>query len=292
MKTIPLTTLNRLLASQRPHIEQQWLAAVAAVWRDRGSTAADDAALRRQSAWLLDEVAKILAAYPGAGLWELGDTDPLMQPLRELSERRATAGFTPAEIAHYGSALKTVLTQQLLRELMQSPAELEASLLALDDVIGRLSLVTLAAFVDTREQIIAQQSLSLMELSTPVIRLWDHILLLPLIGVIDTARARKFTEDLLAAITRYEASVTLLDVTGVPVFDTAVARHLMKTVDAAQLLGTRVVMTGLSPEGALTLTKLGILLPQVVTRATLRSGVAEALALVGRRIVGSAAGPA
>jgi rsbT co-antagonist protein RsbR len=118
-----------------------------------------------------------------------------------------------------------------------------------------------------------------------VIRLWDHVLLLPLVGVIDTARARKFTENLLEAITRYEASVSVIDVTGVPIFDISVARHLMKTVDAAQLLGTRVVMTGLNPEGALTLTKLGISLPNVITRATLRSGVAEALSLINRRIV-------
>ena len=124
-----------------------------------------------------------------------------------------------------------------------------------------------------------------------MIRLWDQVLLLPLVGVIDTARARKFTGNLLEAITRYEASVTVIDVTGVPVFDIAVARHLMRTVDAAQLLGTRVVMTGLNPEGALTLTKLGITLPQVITRATLRSGVAEALALIGRRIVAVVSSP-
>jgi rsbT co-antagonist protein RsbR len=280
-----LAVLNHLLSTERTQIHEKWVSEILTSWSSLHPNTFDVVEMRQHTSRLLEEIAKIFSAYPGFGLWEFGETHPLVRIMSEFSASRATAGFTPTETAQYVMCLKSVLTLALIRELIEAPAEMERNLAAVEDVIGRLTLVTFSAFVETRERIISQQSASLVELSTPVIRLWDRVLLLPLVGVIDTARARKFTENLLEAITRYEASVTVIDVTGVPVFDIAVARHLMKTVDAAQLLGTRVVMTGLNPEGALTLTKLGITLPHVITRATLRSGVAEALALIGRRIV-------
>lgn len=282
-----LAALDRLLSTQRTQIHEKWVAEILTSWSTLLPNTFDVVEVRQHTSYLLEEIAKIFSTYPGYGLWEFGEAHPLVRILSEFSASRAIAGFTPTETAQYVMCLKSVLTLALIRELMASPTEMELNLAAVEDVIGRLTLVTFSAFVATRERIILQQSASLIELSTPVIRLWDQVLLLPLVGVIDTARARKFTENLLEAITRYEASVTVIDVTGVPVFDIAVARHLMRTVDAAQLLGTRVVMTGLNPEGALTLTKLGITLPHVITRATLRSGVAEALALIGRRIVAS-----
>jgi rsbT co-antagonist protein RsbR len=205
--------------------------------------------------------------------------------MSDFSARRAASGFTPTETAEYVMSLKSVLTLAWVREASCTSTALEADLSAVIDVIGRLTLTTFSAFVATRERIIAGQSASLIDLSSPVIRLWDRVLLLPLVGVIDTTRARRFTENLLEAIARYEASVSVIDVTGVPVFETSVVRHLMKTVEAAQLLGTRVILTGLSPEAAQTITKLGIIMTNVITRTTLRTGVAEALALIGRRIV-------
>ncbi|MEB0133725.1 STAS domain-containing protein [Actimicrobium sp. CCC2.4] len=280
-----LAALDRLLSEQRTVLHEKWVAEILTSWSSLLPNTFNVGEMRQHTAHLLEEIAKIFAAYPESGLWEFGETHPLVRAMSEFSASRAISGFTPTETAQYVMCLKSVLTLALIHELMSSPVEMKVNLAAVEDVIGRLTLVTFSAFVETRERVILQQSASLVELSTPVIRLWDHVLLLPLVGVIDTARARKFTENLLEAITRYEASVTVIDVTGVPVFDISVARHLMKTVDAAQLLGTRVVMTGLNPEGALTLTKLGISLPNMITRATLRSGVAEALSLINRRIV-------
>ena len=280
-----LAALNLLLSTQSPKILEKWTAEILNSWSKRLPDTFNVDEMRLHTAELLSQVTQILADYPTHGLWNFPENHPLALAMSEFSASRAVAGFTPTETAQYVMSLKSVLTLALIRENITSTAELEANLAAVEDVIGRLTLITFSAFVATRERIILGQSASLIDLSTPVIRLWDRVLLLPLVGVIDTARARKFTENLLEAITRYEASVTVIDVTGVPVFDTAVARHLMKTVDAAQLLGTRVVMTGLNPEGALTLTKLGITMPNVITRATLRTGVAEALALIGRRIV-------
>ncbi|MFT5588659.1 MAG: rsbT co-antagonist protein RsbR [Bradyrhizobium sp.] len=280
-----LAALDRLLSEQRTVLHEKWVAEILTSWSSLLPNTFNVDEMRQHTAHLLEEIAKIFSAYPESGLWEFGETHPLVRAMSEFSASRAMSGFTPTETAQYVMCLKSVLTLALIHELMSSPVEMKVNLAAVEDVIGRLTLVTFSAFVETRERVILQQSASLVELSTPVIRLWDHVLLLPLVGVIDTARARKFTENLLEAITRYEASVTVIDVTGVPIFDISVARHLMKTVDAAQLLGTRVVMTGLNPDGALTLTKLGISLPNVITRATLRSGVAEALSLINRRIV-------
>ena len=280
-----LAALDRLLSEQRTVLHEKWVAEILTSWSSLLPNTFNVDEMRQHTAHLLEEIAKIFSAYPESGLWEFGETHPLVRAMSEFSASRAISGFTPTETAQYVMCLKSVLTLALIHELMSSPVEMKVNLAAVEDVIGRLTLVTFSAFVETRERVILQQSASLVELSTPVIRLWDHVLLLPLVGVIDTARARKFTENLLEAITRYEASVTIIDVTGVPIFDISVARHLMKTVDAAQLLGTRVVMTGLNPDGALTLTKLGISLPNVITRATLRSGVAEALSLINRRIV-------
>ena len=181
--------------------------------------------------------------------------------------------------------LKNILNQDLVKVLSGSSDDLAVCLFALDYVLNRLSLLTFEAYVEAREKVIAQQSLSLLELSTPVVLLWRTVLMLPLVGVIDTVRARHFTERMLEAITFHEASVTIIDVTGVPVFDTSVARHIMKAIDAAQLLGSRIVMTGISPEGAQTLAKLNISFNNVISRATLRAGVAEALKMVRRRVV-------
>jgi rsbT co-antagonist protein RsbR len=285
MATKALVPIDTLLTQHRAAIAQEWLTDVMVIWNRHYPGLVREDELRAQVSRLLDELASAFAAHSGNTPPDIAADGALATTARELSASRAKAGFKPADTAHYVIALKNVLTGRLVRELSQSPSELAACLTAVDDVLDRLSLLTFEAHVETREKIIAQQSLSLMELSTPVIRLWDQVLILPLIGVIDTLRARQFTERLLEAITRYEATVTIIDVTGVPVLDTSVARHIMKTVDAAQLLGTRIVMTGISPEGAQTLTKLGVSFTGVTSRATLRAGVAEALKMIGRRIV-------
>jgi rsbT co-antagonist protein RsbR len=285
MATKVLAPIDTLFAQHRAAIAEEWLTDVILIWNRHYPGLVREDELRQQTGRLLDELASAFATHTDNTPPAIATDGALATTARELSASRAKAGFKPADTAHYVIALKNVITGRLVCELSQSPADLAACLTAVDDVLDRLSLLTFEAYVEAREKIITRQSLSLMELSTPVIRLWDQVLILPLIGVIDTLRARQFTERLLEAITRYEATVTIIDVTGVPVLDTSVARHIMKTVDAAQLLGTRIVMTGISPEGAQTLTKLGVSFAGVVSRATLRAGVAEALKMIGRRIV-------
>ena len=281
----PLAPITTLLQQQRAAVSKEWMADVMRIWTRQYSGLVNEEEVRQQADALLVELGKVFAAHAGDGPPDGSGNTALSEIVRQQSIERAKKGFKPADTAQFIIVLKNVLTQRLVETLSPSPTDLTTCLRVVDDVLDRLSLLTFDAFVETRERIIAQQSLSLQELSTPVILLWNNVLLLPLVGVIDTVRARQFTERLLEAIARHEATVTIVDVTGVPVLDTSVARHIMKAIDAAQLLGSRIVMTGISPEGAQTLTKLGISFANVISRASLRAGVAEALLMVGRAIL-------
>lgn len=278
----PIVTL---LINQREEIAKSWLGDLVKLWTRHYPGQVNEDELRRQLFCLLDELTHLLSHHSADSPPDIEPQSTLAELVREISAARAKAGFKPTDTAQLSLTLKNTLVRRLVSEMSHTPGELSLCVGLVDDVLDRLSMLSFEAFVETRERVIAQQSLSLQELSTPVIRLWNQLILLPLVGVVDTLRARQITERLLEAITRYEATVTIIDVTGVPVFDTSVARHIMKTVDAAQLLGSRVVMTGISPEGAQTLTKLGISFSGVISRASLRAGVAEAFAMLNLRVV-------
>ena len=157
-------------------------------------------------------------------------------------------------------------------------------MLKINKVIDQLGLVIFEAFAATREEVISEYRRSLMDLSTPVIKLWEGIILSPLVGTIDTARATQMTEHLLQAIVDTESRVVVLDITGVAVLDTSVARHLIKAAAAVKLLGAEVVVTGISPDTALTFTYLGIGLKRIRTCGPLRAGVAEAFHMIGKHV--------
>lgn len=206
----------------------------------------------------------------------------LDKQLQQLIAEQARLQRSLSDTLGYLLHLKHLLLKALLDSADQ--ARDEGSILWLDQCFEQIARQTFEHTLAQRDRYISEQSLSIMELSTPVLRLWHQILLLPLVGVIDTGRARQITDHLLEAIAKYEARVTVIDLTGVPIIDTSVAQHIMKTIDAARLLGSRVVLTGISPEGAQTLTKLGIRFGDVISRASLRAGIAEALLITGKRI--------
>ncbi len=284
MNTTPQFHVSQLLKEQRETICEEWLARLIKLWSRAYPGFMDEAELRKQVGALIDELATQFSNDKASPEFTRS-RERSIELIRQLSVNRAKQGFKPTDTAQFVFFLKNICTGKLTELSNLNSEELSRSLLELQDVLDSLSLANFESYVETREKVIAQQSLSLQELSSPVIRLWDQLLLLPLVGVVDTFRARQVTERLLEAITKYEATVTIIDVTGVPVFDTGVARHIMKAIDAAQLLGSKIVMTGISPEGAQTLTKLGITFSGVISRATLRAGVAEAFAMIGRKVV-------
>jgi rsbT co-antagonist protein RsbR len=230
----------------------------------------------------------IFAALPAPGERPVVPTGHVLeQALHAASLMRAARGFTPQESLQFLQTCKEALIAALQ---FVTPSAVSADSQRIDLLMDCCVRILVSSFVAAREDVITRQSASLREVSTPVITLWDSILLLPLIGVVDSVRAQQIAERLLESITENEAAVTLIDVTGVPVMDTSVARHLLKTVAAAEMLGTRVILTGISPSTAQTIVKLGIDMSGVPTRASLKSGMALALTMTRRRIVDAAPG--
>ncbi|MCQ8192019.1 STAS domain-containing protein [Streptomyces rugosispiralis] len=196
-----------------------------------------------------------------------------------LSLRRARAGATPTATSLAVLALKEALLKAVQRDTRDAE-ELFASAVFMNrllDVAGALSFET---YVEGREEIIRRQSQQLMEQSTPVVRLWRQVLAVPLIGTLDTARTQVVMENLLQAIQDHEALVAIVDITGVPTVDTAVAQHLMQTVNAVRLMGADCVISGVRPSIAQTIAQLGIDLSTILTRGTLADALAAAIKLI------------
>ena len=163
----------------------------------------------------------------------------------------------------------------------------------LDRLIDRLGLFTADVYQQGREQVILRQQQELLELSTPVVKLWDGILALPLIGTLDSERTQVVMETLLQALVETGSTIAIIDITGVPTVDTRVAQHLIQTVAAARLMGADCLISGIRPQIAQTIVHLGVTLPDVVTKATLADALVAALDRLGRQVVstGSASAP-
>ncbi len=206
--------------------------------------------------------------------------------LKDLSRQRAERGFTPSETATFVLSFKQPLFTRLRKELGNDPDAFTDEVWRATNLVDRLGLETTDAFQKTREELVHRQQQELLELSTPVVRLWDNILALPLIGTLDSARTQIVMQNLLEAVASYGAAMAIIDITGVPTVDTLVAQHLLKTVAAARLMGADCIISGIRPQIAQTIIHLGVDLSDVVTKATL----ADAFQLALRKLrVGIAA---
>ncbi|MGZ8288217.1 MAG: STAS domain-containing protein [Telluria sp.] len=239
--------------------------------------------MRQQGAAFLKTLSAALGSGAGADI-EAPAWEDARRMLAEISQSRVRQGFSSIETAHFIFALKEPLFTFLRRELAASPGQLIDELSTTGSLFDRLGLYTIEVYQKAREQVILRQQQELLELSTPVVQLWQGILALPLIGTLDSARTQVVMENLLEKIVETGASIAIIDITGVPTVDTLVAQHLLKTIAAARLMGADCIISGIRPQIAQTIVHLGVNLEDVLTKATLADAFVVALKRTGSTI--------
>ena len=212
---------------------------------------------------------------------ETGSVEALQDYARDLSERIIPRGVETHEVVGIVLLLRDVLARSLFKKYQRDFDFLNRVLDAYEPAANRIANTVAVSFVEERERIIRQQQDSIRELSTPVLPVREQLLILPIIGILDTERARQLTEQLLTGIRTHRARVVVIDVTGAPEVDEAVANHLVRTVDASRLMGASVIITGLSPKIAQTLVTIGVDLSKMHTIGDLQGGIEEAERLLG-----------
>jgi rsbT co-antagonist protein RsbR len=273
----PSNVLSEILAVDEEQLLQRWL--------DAQMGAASFRADRTSRAELNEHSRRFLTLFKAAR--SSGSTDiqspawaNVRQQLEELSVSRAQQGFAPSETGMFVFSLKETLFDALRERLVQDPRAAAAAILDVSQLLDRLGLYTTEAFQKRREAVIVRQQQELMELSTPVVTLWEGVLALPVIGTLDSARTQIVMESLLQRIVDTGASIAIIDITGVPTVDTLTAQHLLKTIAAARLMGADCIISGIRPQIAQTIVHLGVELGTVLTKAT----IADAFAIALRRL--------
>ncbi len=240
----------------------------------------------------LEEQCRSLLSAVVTGVKTSGATDisapgwnPARDLLQDISASRARQGFASADVAWFVLSLKKPLFSVIRRELSGSQDKSFEAVWTTTELLDRLALLTTDAFMAAREELISRQQQELLELSTPVVKLWDGILALPIIGTLDSARTQVVMESLLQTVVATNSKYAIIDITGVPTVDTLVAQHLLKTITAARLMGAECIISGVRPQIAQTIVHLGINLEDVITKAKLSDAFALALQRSGRKVV-------
>jgi rsbT co-antagonist protein RsbR len=277
VKSFGTARLSEVLAENEGSILDEWMKEMSGA--TRRSDLIRDAEFRGQCSKFL----KLLQA--GAASRSLDLQIPAWEPVRamlaEISRTRAQQGFSPTETATFVLSVKKPIFSRLRVRLGSDAEALAAELWGCTELIDELGLFTTEIFLKTREEIIRRQQEEMLELSTPVVKLWDGILALPIIGTLDSARTQIVMEAMLGAIVKTNSRVAIIDITGVPTVDTLVAQHLLKTVTAARLMGADCIISGVRPQIAQTIVHLGINLLEVTTKATLSDAFSLALQRTG-----------
>ncbi len=266
-------TLRKIIAQSQKELLAEWVQAQLGATTLRGDLM-KESELREQSRELL----ALLQAATAGGIAQIDGAEwtSVRDFLARLSRSRAQQGFSPSETATFVLSLKQPLFARLRTEIPDAQA-LADEIWATTDLLDKLGLLTVETYVRSREELIQRQQREMMELSTPVVQLWENILALPLIGTLDSERTQVVMESLLQKIVETGASIAIIDITGVPTVDTLVAQHLLKTVAAARLMGADCIISGIRPQIAQTIVHLGVNLSDVTTKASLADAFSIAL---------------
>ena len=260
------------------------------LWQTRLTTSGAAGDFRNKTGELkgqTQDLLRLMTEAARSGQIENIQTEP-WKPVRafldQLSTDRARQGFSSTQTASFVLSLKQPLYNVLRREITD-PVRFADALWEVNNLVDQMGLLTMSSFQQSREQVIVRQQEEMLELSTPVVKLWEGILALPMIGTLDSARTQVVMESLLQRIVETGSAIAIIDITGVPTVDTLVAQHLLKTVTAIRLMGADCIISGVRPQIAQTIVHLGVNLQGISTKATLADALAVALERTGRSII-------
>ena len=272
---MPTSNISELLTAHKAPLLEEWTREQLSAGTMRPDLISEGQ-LREDSNRFLNLLEKASAASPGLEV-DSGQFAPVREMLDELSRNRSRQGFSPSETATFVFSFKQPLFNALQKA--QSGDGLVKNMWAATRLLDKLALHTIESYQAAREEVIRRQQEDMMELSTPVVRLWEGVVAVPLIGTLDSNRTNMVMDALLTAIVNTRSEIAIIDITGVPTVDTLVAQHLLKTVAATRLMGADCIISGIRPQIAQTMVHLQIDLTMVTTKSTL----AEALVVALRR---------
>jgi rsbT co-antagonist protein RsbR len=267
------SSLGSILNQHRDEILREWIREMSAATR-RGDLI-KDSEVQEQCSRFIQQLSQAVSAA-GTNV-QSGAYDGMRELLSEISRSRAVQGFSAKETANFVFSMKRPFFTVIREELRNDGAALATETWNATELLDSLGLYTTEIYLKSREEVIRRQQEEMLELSTPVVKLWEGILALPLIGTLDSARTQVVMESLLESIVKTNSRVAIIDITGVPTVDTVVAQHLLKTVTAARLMGADCIISGVRPQIAQTIVHLGINLLDVTTKATMSDAFGLAL---------------
>ena len=278
------TSIAKILLTKRNEILQEWLQQQLSAL-DLRADLISEAELRTDSSRFLNVLSDATQSGNLSNI-QAPEYRPVLEMLTDFSRARGLQGFTPSESAFFVFSIKQPLFTALRLSGGTDSADLVESMLAADGLLDKLGLYTTEVYQQSREQLIRRQQEEMLELSTPVVQLWEGIVALPLIGTLDSARTSVVMETLLQTIVDTRSELAIIDITGVPTVDTLVAQHLLKTVAAARLMGADCIISGIRPQIAQTMVHLQIDLSAVTTKATMAEALRFALKRRGNESYG------
>lgn len=240
--------------------------------------------LKNESTQLLDAIFEAIKNDNYTDI-ETDEFDEVTEKLSEISMSRAHLGFSPRETGTFVLTLKEAFTETLKKMYKDDVEAFYNELVKVNRLVDKLSIITFETYINGREEVILRQRQEIGEVSTPVIKIWDGILALPIIGTLDSSRTQEVMENLLTEIVNTGSNIAILDISGVPAVDSLVAQHLLKTVSATRLMGAECIISGIKPEIAQTMVHLGINLEDIITKATLANALDYAFRLSRLKVI-------